>query len=434
MSKKNVIVFHIGWTKTGTTALQGFLVKNNVQLKQKGWVYPLGKNPQSLLRLWNQNIFGGNGSCLLVQDEKFFNNSFEEILEYVAQYNVIISSENISDLTCERFEKLFRIVIERYDNIKVVVYLRRQDEYIESRYNQIVKSITKENKTLQEYVDKLDFKNPWFDYLSKLEILEKLLGDRLIVRRYSKDTVEDFLSLIGVKLENPEISSNNPVNLSLGSRLLEIKRIMNGFSNLSPYYEDQIAKLNVANFITGRKDSYKVMSPEMRQKILDEYAADNEEIARHYLKDGKPLFEDMNINIPYKEYRATSFEEDMIRVFFTFINDMDTRINDIAINVFKGDRKLAYFGAGGICKDCLKTGLYRPNVIIDDKGGRDIDGIPVVSFDEIENWKDYYVIITTSRYLTINAKRLQNNGLVFLHDYLTFYRLNFFSLDYRYKE
>lgn len=433
MNEKNVIVFHIGMPKTGTTALQNFLEMNNEQLRQKNWIYPLGKNSQSPLRLWNRCGLGGNGSCLI--NESMFDSSLNEFLEYADRYNVIISCESIwSANGVGGPEKFFRSVLKRYGNIKVVVYLRRQDEYTESLYRELVINWIRESRTLEEYSQDPYFKACHCDYLSKLKSLEKLVGDRLIVRRYTKDTITDFLSLIGVKLENPDISPDvknyNFNNLSLGSRILELKRIMNGFRNLPQRFEGIIRKLNIDNIGSGRKDFYKIMPPEMRQKILDEYAADNEEIARRYLKDGKPLFENMNVDIPYKEYRATPLEEEMIRVFLSFMHDLDTQINEIAVHVFKGDRKLAYFGAGTICEECLKTGLFRPDIIIDDKGGREIDGIPVVSFDEIENWKDYYVIITTSRYLAVNSRRLQSEGLVFTHDYTTFHRLNFLSLDW----
>lgn len=422
MSEKNVIVFHIGTPKTGTTALQFFLEANNEQLKQKGWIYPVGKNSQSPLRVWNQSRHGGNGACLVAEDGNFFNSSFEEILEYAEQYNVVISCENIWILDYTRMEEFFRAVLDRYDNIKAVVYLRRQDEYIESIYNQDVKFFHKISMTISEFFDSLDFSLHWFNYLHKLEILEKLLGNRLIVRRCPKDTIADFLSLIGLELKNPVTPSlsaeEESDNLSLGSRLLEIKRIMNGLIDFSSHYEWKIRELNRDNIISGRKDFYKVMSPEMRQKILDRYAEDNKEIARRYLKDGKPLFENMDVEIPYKEYRATPFEEEMIRVFFTFINDLDRQIKNIAVKSIGNRKNLAYFGAGNICKDCLESGLYRPDIIIDNKGGREINGIPVISLNEVENWKDYYVIITTTRFQLNNRRYLQMQGLKETQDYV----------------
>lgn len=446
MGEKNVIVFHIGTTKTGTTALQRFLELNGEQLKQKGWVYPVGRDENSPLRLCNQGLYGGNGDCLMYAN--MFDASLSEILEYAKHHNVIISCESIWMLEYEEIEKFFRAVLERYVNIKIVVYLRRQDEFIESIYNQWVKNVNhvgRESRTLSEFVQHTDVSTTFFKYLNRLEILKKLVGDRLIIRRYTNNTVADFLSLMGLELENTVMPHPNVTNVTLGSRLLEIKRIVNGMLPSAPWYDEQFISLNIANVNAGRKDYYKTMSPEMRRDILKTYEAENEEIARRYLKDGKPLFENMNVDIPYKEYRATPFEEEMIRASFQCLNSLENwvraldswghyheakldylnfQLKKIAINLFKGDRKLAYFGAGNICKDCLENGLCRPDVIVDDKGGREMDGIPVVSFDEINNWKDYYVIITTTVYQKANAKRLTDNGLEEIKDYLTYWDIN----------
>lgn len=445
MSEKNVILFHIGTPKTGTTALQKFLELNNEQLKQKDWVYPTDGSIGSTISIMNQRFYAGNGTCLLAEDESLFNASLDEILKYANHYNVIVSCEATWLIPTEKMQKIFRAVLKRHNNVKVVVYLRRQDEFIESWHNQTVKWHEGTSLTLSDYVQSLNPKDTFSSYLCKLEVLEKLLGERLIVRRYTKDTIADFLSLMEVELEDAVMPHPDATNVTLGSRLLEIRRIVNGMLPSTRWCDEQFISLNIANVNAGRKDYYKAMSPEMRRDILKTYEAENEEIVRRYFKDGRPLFEDMNVDIPYKEYRATPFEEEMIRVSFQVLNSLQSWVSGldslghyleakvdylnfqskkIAINLFKGDRKLAYFGAGNICKDCLEGGLYRPDVIVDDKGGREMDGIPVVSFDEINNWKDYYVIITTTVYQKANAKRLTDNGLEEIKDYLTYWDIN----------
>lgn len=416
MNEKNVIVFHIGTHKTGTTALQNFLTVNKKKFIERGWYYPTEEDDNLSIVSGEQNLYFGNARCLYF--EKTREAIFDEIVKYTEHYNVILSYEGIWEFSDERLKKFFSTILERYSNIKILVYLRRQDEYIESLYNQNVKGLRGYSKSLSEYSKEPDLLSRFFDYLKKLELLEKLVGNKLIVRRYVKDTISDFLSVIGVELDDVETPPFDKINLSLGSALLEIKRIMNGASQTLLQYATQIKSINLNNIAAGHMDYYKTMSPEMRKNILKKYEADNEEIVRRYIRDGKPLFENMNVDIPYKEYRATPLEEEMIRVFFTLIRNLEKQMKNMALNLIGSKKKLAYFGAGNVCHRCLKSGLYRPDIVIDTEGGREIDGIPVINFNEIKNWKDYYVIITTGSFQRENFLILEENGLKETQDYV----------------
>lgn len=133
---KNKLILHIGFQKTGTTAIQNFLFNNARILNKYKYSYPE-------MQKGKFNIT--NGYCLRNCVTEFglgkVNNKCEswkifwdKTRDELKKNNVIISWEGISTYNIDDF---FSAVKNEYDNIKVIVYLRRQDRYIESLYNQL---------------------------------------------------------------------------------------------------------------------------------------------------------------------------------------------------------------------------------------------------------------------------------------------------------
>ena len=74
-------------------------------------------------------------------------------------------------------------------NIKIIVYLRRQDDFLLSWYNQIIKhNITSKNTlTWEEYFDNYN-KYIKLDYFNCLKKLEHIFGkENIIARRFDKN-------------------------------------------------------------------------------------------------------------------------------------------------------------------------------------------------------------------------------------------------------
>ena len=163
---KNILLFHIGVPKTGSTALQDFLLLNREKLNEVGWSYPK-------IGYYYGNI---NGDSLLrslyKKDEREFNEKMNLIVEHLQKYNVIIS--------CEYFFpqpalKLFSRVKKFWDNIKAIIYLRRQDLYIESLYNQKIKMVIPETRSIEDCTESI-INNPKLKFLEYLNKYEQALG------------------------------------------------------------------------------------------------------------------------------------------------------------------------------------------------------------------------------------------------------------------
>ena len=87
-------------------------------------------------------------------------------------------------------------------------------------------------------------------------------------------------------------------------------------------------------------------------------------------------------------------------------------------------RKLAFFGAGAICRDFLKQQqVFIPDIIIDNNlNGIEVENIPVVSAKSINCWKNYHIIITCAAYKEIEIQ-LQQENLNEGRDYIKWFDL-----------
>ena len=431
MGNDHVLLFHIGTLKTGTTSLQEFLYHNQDNLLKNGWDYPNFEEvlpshyviyPKNAFYLW---------SAFLEKDDKLFDDLMNCALNHLKYNNVIMSCENIWIM--KDFRGILSKIHQYYENIKILVYIRRQDLYLESLYNQIIKGLRHEEMDLTQFIE-YDEKFQFAQYLDRLLAIEEIFGKNLIVKPFErvslkgsrKDIISDFLSTIEIDENREKWDFPNKQNESLNNHTLELKRILNGVvSDSHEFYmtfSNLIRQINLENNKSGRKEYNKIFSPELRKKILKNHEAENIEIARHFLNKEEGVFSDTNVDIPYEYYKATAFEEDIIKFFASMLVRQD--INLSFLNSLQNKRKLAFFGAGTICRDFLKKQIYIPDIIIDNNtSNKDVNGIPVVLAKNIENWNDYHIIITCAAYKEIEIQ-LHQRGLNEGKDYIKWFDIS----------
>lgn len=453
----NTLYIHVGMMKTGTTALQKYLFDNARVLENQGWSYPLLDN-----NIQNYGNFsgicerGGNGHFLYgdkqVVDTKSenWNKGWEIILKHLKDKNVIVSSELIM---IEGTEKFIRCALEKYNNIKVLIYLRRQDRWIESCYNESVKT-NRTFETIQEYADLEE----QLHYLSQLDLMSRIVGrENLIVRVYenqqliNNDIVSDFLSVIGMSPEG-----NSPkgklINPSIRGNYFEIKRYINSIYGAEKFFNDSADMFNwdmdvdfanvcwkLSQSISQKQGEYGFFTPKERQEFLAKYALENEQIAREYLhREDGVLFYDNRMDFPmYETGQYNSSEADIIRVFSTMLYyqnwKFQKRLNkmqqDILTKILVKDisqrlhnRELLFFGAGLKCRELL-SGLRDVSValIADNdmqKDGKLLNMVAVRYAKAITEWQKYFVVITCAQSEEIE-KQLSGYGLKKGDDYIT---------------
>lgn len=429
----NILLIHIGMPKTGTTALQNFLLQNDDKLQKYGWSYPILSEEE----IPDMSDIEGNGSngnaiyiykALLSRSQKLiWEKGMDIALKYLKNKNVILSAEGISVNGIEQFITGAK---RKYENLKVIVYLRRQDREIESLYNQHIK-IGREYGAFDKFAKSDTNLKQWLDYLSKLDSVSHIIGkENLVVRVYEKqqlignDIVTDFLSVLGIPSDQDEWKRNAKMNPSIEGNYLEIKRIMNsvqGIEGLFDYREWEDIQTDIYDVCIALSHSYKdkreygFFTIEQRKTFLGKFAAENEQIAREYLhrEDGILFYDDVADYPMYVMKQDNSFEADVIRMFTAMIylrnrrikQQLDKKSEELIGKILmkdiwskSKDRKLLIFGAGYNCQKLFDIVKNVPAVIIADndltKHGTVINGVQVVYTGDIADWHEYFVVVT----------------------------------------
>jgi|GEM_PF-583562 len=294
---KKTIYLHIGYHKTGTTAIQQSLYNHHELLKEQGYFYPImgGKIGHhniawELQSMWKFSASEGNLQDLLVEIKQNPNSS------------VIISSERLSRLTRDQIEKLAHAFMN-YD-VKVIVYLRRQDQLLQSIWSQTVKN-GKEKRSFAIWLDEMVFNyaedNPAYknsehklNYSLTITEWAEVFGEENIrVRVYDKlikNILKDFLTACDMQDMSwvPEPDRNN---VSPSIKTLEtIRLISNPLLSLpqdilrGSAYPNLIQKMRIqANELGWNTEKLNLVTPEIYSQIIDPLTESNNEVAHKYL-------------------------------------------------------------------------------------------------------------------------------------------------------
>lgn len=424
---KHTLLIHIGMPKTGTTALQNFLMRNDDKLQKYGWCYPV------LSAEWTVDVADcGNAYCMyadwiLKDDRQEWDNGMQVILRHLQNKNVIISAEGIFG---DGIGKVITAAAESCENVKVIVYLRRQDREVESLYNQHIK-IGVECGTFDQYIESDYVTKKWMGYLSKLDSVSGIIGrENLIVRIYEKqqlvgnDITVDFMSVLGIPMDKDVWERNDKANLSIEGNYLEIKRLINSVKEVEGLIDSNLwneVQADIYDIVANLTQPYKnkreygFFTFDKRKEFIKMFEAENEQIAREYLnRENGALFYDDIVDYPMCVVKQdNSFEADMIRMFtLMFMMQkqkikllLDKKEKEIIAKILMKDilekcngRKLLFFGAGQNCQRLFENVHSIPVALIVDndktKQGMAINGVRVSYAKDIVNWREYFIIVT----------------------------------------
>jgi hypothetical protein len=338
------LLIHIGSHKTGSTSIQHFCTLNRELLKSHGYLYP--KNPDSAYV----------PNYLAAQLAKGQGDRTAEYLSKVREqakrrkcHTVIISAESFYGMTWffldtpgrtregDYWQSEARLIEEMrkcckgFDEIKIACYLRPQDEYAVSLYNQFVKNNFGISDSFQEWAEKA---KPIFDYERHIRLWENVFGlDAISLRNYSTskhDLSRDFCEKFLIpdcfnKAEHKEFRSN----LRLSRDVLEFKRI---FNRTRPDRSLAYVSARCYREITPGfpdKPGYQVYAPyEFRKNMFGRFVEGNRQLAERYeLGD---LFPVSNSQEP--TYPGLSFEK-ASEVYLCYRSDMNRPWNRLELEL-----------------------------------------------------------------------------------------------------
>ena len=180
------LILHIGMHKTGTTSLQRFLHENAEAIERQGIAQPVfsepfrdkGTNRTALfLTYYLEAELGGT---VRKQHKKAARAAVRQFEEHARDYDRLLLTDermSYSGAIRSRFWPALKEVLERagVEQVRFVVYLRRQDQYAASMWNQFVKD-TLNTYTLQEYIAQKKMGRV-FDYACWLARIEEVFGE-----------------------------------------------------------------------------------------------------------------------------------------------------------------------------------------------------------------------------------------------------------------
>ena len=248
MSKK--IYIHIGLPKAASTTIQNYFVENSYELLKLGVLYP-----HTGRRHWAHDDIGFQ----VVEDPRYnpavgdLSALKEEISR--AQVDKVVISSN--QCLMPKFHRLNspRMKISSLGETKIILYIRRQDLWLQSLWAQRVKAGFMVDpfeifidKAITQKIDPQDPRSSFSvprsnaDFYARVIRWEEVFGKKnIVVKILEKQAIQkhvflDFLDILGVDLPNFVVLENK--NISPGCQTLEVIRYIIGKigrSELGPY-------------------------------------------------------------------------------------------------------------------------------------------------------------------------------------------------------
>ena len=299
---------HIGTDKTGTTSIQKFLYDNHELLEAQGYYLPrsLGRGKQVALALYTKKA-----AHLSDKDPVWRRSRFEDPATFHATVErrlaremrrvdapyVVMSAEGLHRRGPGAISRLKALLEPWFSRIYVVIYLRSQDSYALSQYQQVIRS--GKTHSLEEHLRGTLLDNH-HDYHAKIQRWANVFGreavrPRLFERSQFVDgsLICDFLATIGIE-DRKWVVEQAPKNESLDAESVALLSEDNAklFAGL-PLNQQDALRRPLIRLLVARASGVKLALPQdWRDRIRERWHPTNAEVAREWFgrADGQ-LFE-----------------------------------------------------------------------------------------------------------------------------------------------
>jgi hypothetical protein len=310
-SMPRTLILHIGTMKTGSTTIQYLLTHNRPALLARGVYYPGTQNGSSHLLLamcftsltgayadFGNGLWGGKEPVpYLAAYRAQFRQEILDLPPHVDR--VIVSCEQFSQLVreTEDIARLRDFMAELFDDIKILIYLRRQDGHFASNYSQTLRNGMVRTPGFQRWKEG----GHSYDYARMLDRWAEIfsapsMAPRIFERDTNKsyDVVEDFIAQTGcgpLPAPKDDGALRNPSMNLAGQRILrDIGRMLKEDGDGKKFARSTLWKRltsQVTAALPGQ--GWRPTQTEARE-FMAQFAANNEDVRKRWFPERETLF------------------------------------------------------------------------------------------------------------------------------------------------
>ena len=291
---------HIGTGRAGSTSIQFFLRDNRERLSELGILYPrspgqarhtqlgLFAKPKAELEAapeWSRQRRDDPASF-----RKAFKRRLRSEIEDSGLSRVLLSDEILFGSSEQALRRLSRFTERISESLRLVAYLRRQDDHMVSRYQQGVKIgwVARLRDWAQEDMSSL------YDYRARIAMHQRLLAPAdFVIRPFERERFvngslfEDFLDAAQIDARIEDLADVPNLNESLDAESVEFLRLLNIHRvEHDGATEGLIDNRELAKRLTGASEGPTLTLPAaVLDPFMDKWAETNRAVAREFLGD-----------------------------------------------------------------------------------------------------------------------------------------------------
>ena len=259
-------VIHIGVAKTGSKALQTFLSTELFRLQGVTGVYPSNGRAGIWHEPLHDDLLAGDTSSLAAAVTE---------AESQGAGLAFLSYEGLCDLPTPAIRDLR----QKVGSAKIVLFLRRQDQLVNSFYNQLIKAHRSTIDDIEQFEQRLGSYQQVFDYRIILEKWSSVFGRanlRPVIYDKTRSSVVGFFEALGLPVtyddHRPTVANQALDALAL-SVFRHIKRHVRDVRALPIIVEAAHKSLSHRFIDTYSTGDFYVIDTSTRRSIMHAYAA-----------------------------------------------------------------------------------------------------------------------------------------------------------------
>lgn len=355
------LILHVGTTKTGTTGIQSFLAQNAAALQGQGMCYPVFPGRFKAAKVERNGHFLARSALLALKpgkerpdDAQLIPTHRRLFEEAVAAHETVILSEEIFWSYGVQYAGFWETVRAQaqeagVEEFTVIAFVRRQEDYAESRWNQAVKEDKCETRPFSTHI-KAPLSRKIGDYQAGLEGICKAFGRENVrvglfdrSRLSGGDVLPEFMHLAGIRDGHTLKPLERDENPRLSNNMAEVKRIVNQAPSYRAYKNFLREPMERASTAQPAAPRTTMFTAAERAEFEERYAPGNEQVAREYFgfEEGGPFSPSKAAGAPTWEYDDRA----MLRETILFVTEALTaehqRAEELAARLSACEERLA---------------------------------------------------------------------------------------------